>query len=323
MLAMSFSQAFLPNELRGGILKEGNMQRSFIGLVVAITTIMTPFLAFAGNQEVADQMAAQIRQGLPKSDCIVVRYQNGTAYLTGQVAQQEQMKSALKVAYQTPGVTKVVNEIVVGGPATPQPVASQTPAMNSVAGQSDNPLRESQNKSVWQKMGLFGGTDAKSADSVEELPNSVSSNKVATVSAEEPVIEPPQQVAPQKARPMGTASKKAQYVARQQQQGEVQQNPNGGAPLPMYAAGANPSGVAPVRYDQPRMPNYAWPSYAAYPNYAAVTYPKQYSPTAWPYIGPFYPYPQVPMGWRRVTLEWSDGWWFLDFKDQPASAWQH
>jgi hypothetical protein len=45
-----------------------------------------------------------------------------------------------------------------------------------------------------------------------------------------------------------------------------------------------------------------------------VTYPKQYSPTAWPYIGPFYPYPQVPLGWRKVTLEWDDGWWMLDFK---------
>ena len=96
--------------------------------------------------------------------------------------------------------------------------------------------------------------------------------------------------------------------------------PNGG-PMPMYTS-ANQAGVAPARYDQPCMPNYAWPSYAAYPNYAAVTYPKQYSPTAWPYIGPFYPYPQVPLGWRKVTLEWDDGWWFLDFKDQPASCWQ-
>ena len=66
------------------------------------------------------------------------------------------------------------------------------------------------------------------------------------------------------------------------------------------------------------MPGYAWPSYAAYPNYAALTYPKQYSPTAWPYIGPFYPYPQVPLGWRKVTLEWDDGWWFLDFKDSAT-----
>jgi hypothetical protein len=84
------------------------------------------------------------------------------------------------------------------------------------------------------------------------------------------------------------------------------------------AMGGAPMGGAPgqaVSYDSPQMPGYAWPSYASYPNYAAVTYPQQYSPTAWPYIGPFYPYPQVPLGWRKVTLEWDDGWWFLDFKD--------
>jgi len=93
--------------------------------------------------------------------------------------------------------------------------------------------------------------------------------------------------------------------------------PNGatGAPVPMYMPGSG-VGIAPARYDHPTMPGYAWPSYAACPNYAAVTYPKQYSPTAWPYIGPFYPYPPVPLGWRKVTLEWDDGWWMLDFKDR-------
>lgn len=40
-----------------------------------------------------------------------------------------------------------------------------------------------------------------------------------------------------------------------------------------------------------------------------------HSPTAEPYIGPFYPCPQVPLGWRNATLEWDDGWWFLDFDD--------
>jgi len=87
-----------------------------------------------------------------------------------------------------------------------------------------------------------------------------------------------------------------------------------GAPVPMHTGGG--MGIAPARYDHPQMPTHAWPSYAAYPNYAAVTYPKQYSPTAWPYIGPFYPYPQVPLGWRKVTMEWDDGWWFLDFKNR-------
>lgn len=94
--------------------------------------------------------------------------------------------------------------------------------------------------------------------------------------------------------------------------------PVAGGPLPAYVPGTA-AGVAPAYYDQPHVPNYAWPSYAAHPNYAGLTYPRQYSPTAWPYIGPFYPYPQVPLGWRKVTLEWDDGWWFLDFDDTNRS----
>ena len=88
-----------------------------------------------------------------------------------------------------------------------------------------------------------------------------------------------------------------------------------GGPMPMGGTGV---GMPPIpgRGDGPNMPNYAWPSYAASPNVAAVQYPTQYSPTAWPYIGPFYPYPQVPLGWRRVSLEWDDGWWWLDFDER-------
>ncbi len=91
----------------------------------------------------------------------------------------------------------------------------------------------------------------------------------------------------------------------------------GGGGMPQgsgYVPGGGSGGAGgAVSYDNANMPGYAWPSYAAHPNYAALTYPKQYSPTAWPYIGPFYPYPQVPLGWRKVCLEWDDGWWMLDF----------
>jgi hypothetical protein len=104
-------------------------------------------------------------------------------------------------------------------------------------------------------------------------------------------------------------------MARAQISDEAAEAEVGAAPVPLassFSGGMGPT--ASIAYDHPSMPPYAWPSYAAYPNYAAVTYPRQYSPTAWPYIGPFYPYPQVPLGWRKVTLEWDDGWWFLDFK---------
>jgi osmotically-inducible protein OsmY len=111
-----------------------------------------------------------------------------------------------------------------------------------------------------------------------------------------PVVPQPSPVVPQQA-----------FVA----QATSMTAPVASAPMQMMAT---PSGIAQARYEQPNLPAYAWPSYAAAPNYGQVNYPKQYSASAWPYIGPFYPYPQVPLGWRKVSLEWTDGWWFLDFE---------
>jgi osmotically-inducible protein OsmY len=119
----------------------------------------------------------------------------------------------------------------------------------------------------------------------------------------------PATLQPTPAQPIMAAPQMAYYVAQPQALGLQQA-------MPIPAHYASTAGIAQVRYDHPQLPGYAWPSYAAYPNYAGVTYPKQYSPAAWPYIGPFYPYPQVPLGWRKVTLQWSDGWWFLDFKER-------
>ncbi len=76
-------------------------------------------------------------------------------------------------------------------------------------------------------------------------------------------------------------------------------------PAPAWAIGAG--GTA-------NMPNYAWPSYAPAGNFSAVGYPTAYPWQAWPNIGPFYPYPEVPQDWRAVTLRWDDGIWWLDFK---------
>lgn len=81
-----------------------------------------------------------------------------------------------------------------------------------------------------------------------------------------------------------------------------------GAPVPEGAAGGASAVAA------PGMPNYAWPSYAPANNFSAVGYPTAYPWQAWPNIGPFYPYPEVPLDWRAVTLRWDDGIWWLDFK---------
>lgn len=75
------------------------------------------------------------------------------------------------------------------------------------------------------------------------------------------------------------------------------------APLP--PAGAVPGGVAPP------LPPYAWPSYAPYNNYSRVAYPLAYPCEAFPLIGPVYPFPKTPLGWRKVTLQYDDGHWWL------------
>jgi hypothetical protein len=90
---------------------------------------------------------------------------------------------------------------------------------------------------------------------------------------------------------------------------------------PVPSGPGMPTGASHVIYNQPSLPAHAWPSYAAYPNYAAVSYPSAYSASAWPYIGPFYPYPQVPLGWRRATLEWDDGYWQLSFSPRTERWW--
>lgn len=71
-------------------------------------------------------------------------------------------------------------------------------------------------------------------------------------------------------------------------------------------------GVAPYS-DSPVLPPYAWPAYTPYNNYASMAYQTQYPSGAWPFIGPPHPYPMIPSGWRRVTLKWKKGYWWLKF----------
>jgi BON domain len=78
-------------------------------------------------------------------------------------------------------------------------------------------------------------------------------------------------------------------------------------PMPIFQA-PPPS---PYDLNPPRMPPYAWPTYAPYNNFSRVAIPEAYPYNAWPFIGPCYPFPKVPLGWRSVKLEWDDGhWWY-------------
>ncbi|MFQ3651196.1 MAG: BON domain-containing protein [Gemmataceae bacterium] len=72
----------------------------------------------------------------------------------------------------------------------------------------------------------------------------------------------------------------------------------------------------------PALPPYAWPTYAPYNNFSRVAYPTAYPYNAWPFIGPIYPFPKVPLGWRSVKLEWDDGYWWFSRVGHPHNWWK-
>lgn len=78
-------------------------------------------------------------------------------------------------------------------------------------------------------------------------------------------------------------------------------------PMPIFQPmpGPNPT------MQPPPLPPYAWPTVAPYNNYSRVAYPQAYPYEQFPFIGPMYPFPRVPLGWRSVSLTWEDGhWWY-------------
>lgn len=267
------------------------MRRFLLAAAIVAATIPSPASAQSGNdQQVADQIATNLKTNQTLSGYeITVKYREGTARLEGWVRDQRQMDEALAIAGRTPQVERVINRLQIQENVPPvQPVAHR--------GQpTPHPQQAYPNRSVQGQHGWNQGAPRMAA-----APQPLQPVRHATQPAlHQPGTPMPLPAGPAPGAPVPGAAMPGGAVP--------------GGPVPEYApvAGA----PAPAMYDQPYMPAYSWPSYAAYPNYAALTYPKQYSPTAWPYIGPFYPYPQVPLGWRKVTLEWDDGWWFLDFAD--------
>ncbi len=114
--------------------------------------------------------------------------------------------------------------------------------------------------------------------------------------------------------PMPMPKTQAPLPIPQQAQSQIPVRP--GIPQTVYGepAGATDAYGQPGNPNEmgtPPLPGNAWPTYAPYNNYSRVAYPEAYPACAWPFIGPFYPFPRVPPGWRSVKLEWQDGhWWF-------------
>lgn len=326
-----------------------------LGLVLLTALALTPAGARADNREIAEQIARVMKvSGAMKDYNVFVTYTDGVAKLQGTVTNEQQMQTAISIAKASPHVNRVLNEMSVNAgsaasaairPAKPldrpvriskvalssQPTPTQQPQQAQAAGPIVRPAGPAIDQIRTTSRGIQQPATRQQANprlqpqALSPIPAALGQQQSSRRNATRPVPvapsslgaargagRPPQMRGPMQVAMAPPAAMAAMAAAPMAAMGGM---PMGGGPQPAYVPGTG-GGVAPAGYDQPQLPAYAWPSYAPYPNYAALTYPKQYSPTAWPYIGPFYPYPQVPLGWRKVTLEWDDGWWFLDFKNK-------
>lgn len=251
--------------------------------------------AIQNNQQVADQIGSALSSARLDGYDIEIHYQNGVAMLAGRVPTNAQKAQATHVASQVPGVRDVANRLqVTEEPAMPERPAGPQMGYDPRMMQGQGPMGPG-----GPMMGPGGpmGYDPRMAQDpriaqdprMAMLANGVDPRMIPTGYA-----GPGGEMAPPPGMP--------------------------GAPVPPAPYGHPGAGMSPASYGMPNLPEHAWPSYAQYPNSAAVTYPQQYSASAWPYIGPFYPYPQVPLGWRDATLRWDDGQWNLQFR-QRTDKW--
>jgi hypothetical protein len=95
---------------------------------------------------------------------------------------------------------------------------------------------------------------------------------------------------------------------------------NGGAVIEPVPLG--PTGAVMSPAEAPPLPPYAWPTYAPHNNVSRVAYPQAYPYNAFPFIGPYYPFPKVPLGWRSVRLDWEDGHWWIGKTSAPQDYWR-
>lgn len=89
-------------------------------------------------------------------------------------------------------------------------------------------------------------------------------------------------------------------------------------PVPMFGGGI-PGGA---EQSPPNLPPHAWPTYAPYNNFSRVGTPEAYPYQSWPFIGPVYPFPKVPLGWRKVQLEFDDGYWWYGQVGNKYNWWK-
>ena len=109
------------------------MRRYVFHLAILSLAALAPGLARGGDQEIAQQiiekLQAEKQAGTLKKFSIDLQVDEGTVWLTGRVASEEQQYRALDLARRVPGVKQVVNDLTIAAPQSkPLAVAKSAPA---------------------------------------------------------------------------------------------------------------------------------------------------------------------------------------------------
>ena len=262
----------------------------------------------ASNQQIADAIASRIRQNPAlKNFRIDVRYQDGIAELTGFVQGPRQAEEAVRLARAVPGVQQVRDRLQFGAASGVGRTQGTSPLApnGAAAAPTFQPPVGAPPAGFQPPMGFQPPAGFQPPPGLQPFQG---------LQAPPTAFQPPAGAAPFQGfqqPPMGPmfGQQPPMNPMAQGFQPPPLPNPNGGPPEPAPIF-QGPPGPNPA-LQPPPMPPYAWPTFAPYNNYSRVAYPNLYPYETFPYIGPFYPFPRVPLGWRSVSLTWQDGhWWY-------------
>jgi hypothetical protein len=311
------------------------MRKVFLALLAAALPAISAFADLPAEEQMAHRIGSQLKQsGQLHNYEIGVKFHDGVAFLEGKVTSPDQRMTAVHLAQHVKGVSRVECKLEITNEAksgrdnqTKLASAIEATSQEEPEGESSNVMhayqqqRESSPMPNQQRQMMMSNNNARN-NSMGMNSMRQQRNNMPMPSRQMPSMMPVRQGGAMGVNQAGCPSCNGGAPMGPGMGAYGPGGPGMGACGP--GAGGPPMGFVPEggrgpSTDNPSMPGYAWPSYASYPNYAALSYPQLYSPTAWQYIGPFYPYPQVPLAWRKVSLEWDDGWWFLDFSSHNSS----
>ncbi|MEZ6046342.1 MAG: BON domain-containing protein [Planctomycetaceae bacterium] len=327
----------------GGELLMGNYRKWVLtlGMMAAVPSVATAgdfsllnnqsaqqTVAPRSNQQVAEEIGDALRKAKLNGFDIDIQFQGGVATLKGKIQSAKQKQTATNVLKRINGVQQVDNQLEVIQVAK----KSMTPAFRANKGQIQqtagtmpaDPIAHNQEmaQKIANELGKSGlngydievryqdgraqlggfvgsPTEARQAHIVASNVDGVHQvvNSLQVKSQGQPAGRPGGMPG---GMPSGMHGGMPGGMPHQVNPASFQ-----GAPqmMPIAPQGGMPPAAAGAVYNGPNLPEYAWPAQAAYPNYAAIQYPTEYSASAWPYIGPFYPYPQVP--WDGGKSVWN------------------